>query len=182
MAVVVGIDPQTKLFAVHIRQGQETVAWFRVFLKKKSRFDNAQAWQQYIWQESINLLDMVQQRLVHYLQSKDPPALVVIEQQKGRLQSIIEQCLLVACMVRKWPAKIMHSMTWKKRTGIKCKKSNRLNKEESEKMVLPILIDWSKKQPDRSITFGLPETRTDEGRLHDLCEAFLLSKAGLVDI
>lgn len=187
-SIVVGIDPQIKLFAVNIRQGNQIIAWFQVFLQKHCRFENAQYWQEYVWKESVYLLDRIQIHLKQIFQKNDiKPNLVVIEQQKGRCQSIIEQCLFVACLQRKWPVKIMHPMTWKTKNGFKCQYKHRANKKKAQEMVTPFLKQWMEtknleREPISIIPEGVEVEEKDLQRTHDLCDAYLISNAGSLSI
>ncbi len=164
--VIVGIDPQPRLLAVHVRVKDgnlDTFNWFKHYLQKKSRFDNAQAWQEYIYQESYSVLKQVKMDVTAKL--KRPMSLVVVEQQKGRVNSIVEQSLLVACKVLELPCLILHPTTWKKRSNIPCMGDNKKNKLAVEKVVLPYL-------------FRYRNSEIKEDRDHDLCDAFKISEAG----
>jgi hypothetical protein len=191
--IIVGIDPQQKLFGVHIRKGDETLGWFKIYMKKKCRYETAQAWQEYVWSECVTLLDRVARHIpIHamHVQYTFPhlscgtrptkPDLVVIEQQKGRVHSIIEQSLLVACLQRNWNAKIMHPMSWKRKIKMDFGEGNKKNKEKALHAVLPILEQWIALNPDSRISIGTALTPADESRMHDLCDAFLISKAGQI--
>ncbi len=166
--VIVGIDPQPRLLAVHVRckdcnGNLDTFDWFKLYLQKKCRFENAQAWQEYIYQESHKMLSEVKMNVMAKL--KKPLTLVVVEQQKGRVNSIVEQSLLVACKVLALPCLILHPTTWKKRTNVPCMQDHRKNKLAVEQLVLPTLFEYRK-------------SNVKEDRDHDLCDAFKLSEAG----
>lgn len=166
--VIVGIDPQPRLLAVHVRCKDQnghlnTFDWFKHYLQKKSRFDNAQAWQEYIYQESYKVLNEVKMNVSAKL--KKVPTLVVVEQQKGRVNSIVEQSLLVACKVLLLPCLILHPTTWKKRSNVPCMHDHRKNKLAVEELVLPYLFEYRK-------------SNVKEDRDHDLCDAFKISEAG----
>ncbi len=166
--VIVGIDPQPRLLAVHVRcknfNGElNTFDWFKHYLQKKSRFDNAQAWQEYIYHECYTILKQV--KLNVSIKLKSPPTLVVIEQQKGRVNSIVEQSLLVSCKVLDLPCLILHPTTWKKRANVPCMHDHKRNKQVVEEMVMPYLYRYR-------------NSNVKEDRDHDMCDAFKISEAG----
>lgn len=170
--VFVGIDPQQKFISVNVSMADGTVlAWFNHILKRKqsSQFATAQSWQEYIFRECHSLLQTVVYNHIkspHYHISR-----VGIEQQKGRVNTIIEQTLLCVCLILKIPATVLHPVTWKKRTGIQCMGSNQANKKECVEKTRHILVSY----------FGEAKVvemeTTDDKRIHDYCDAYRIGEA-----
>lgn len=159
----IGIDPQPFMFAVHIlSKDDSTKDWFQILLEKKSRMPDAQAWQSYIWQQSVKLIEKC---LVICNSAKN--MCICIEQQRGRVNSIIEQSLLAACILYNIRVKITHPQTWKKDfVEFKQCKNHRSNKQVAEDMVKSRLLNYCE-----IYKYQLPTSN----RIHDLCDAYLIS-------
>ena len=171
--MIVGIDPQPRLLAFHVRNSLNiTLAWFKHYLQKKSRFNNAQEWQEYLYDQCIMVL---KEKIPQVCHTQQLPSLVVCEQQKGRVNSIIEQSILAACRSLGIKLLILHPTSWKKATGVPCLKDYRKNKQVVEQMVGPKLQQWFK---DNNINKDKEDE--DKNRLHDLCDAEKISEAGLL--
>jgi uncharacterized iron-regulated protein len=161
--MILGIDPQRTLIATHLRGVDgKTADWRTFYLKKKSAFKGAQSWQTYIHEKCFEILE--DYATYHHIR------LVVIEQQRGRINSIIEQSLLVCCMALELEASIMHPLKWKSLSGVSCKGSNKKNKDHVEQMVSSALEEYFSQKGEK-----LPK------RIHDLCDAYLLSEAGRIE-
>lgn len=171
--VFVGIDPQQKFISVNVTLEDGTIlAWFNHVLKRKqsSQFATAQSWQEYIFRECHNLLQTVVYNQIKPYQNVTISR-VGIEQQKGRVNTIIEQTLLCVCLILKIPATVLHPVTWKKKTGIQCMGSNHANKKECVEKTRHILVGY----------FGEAKVvemeNTDDKRIHDYCDAYRIGEA-----
>jgi len=171
---IVGIDPQPTLFAVQCKTLDGIIlAWFNIHLKKKARFDSAQLWQEYIYQESHALITKtIPTHCYAMLGGYQKPDLVTIEQQKGRVCSIIETSLLNVCLQENIPAWIANAMCWKRKTNTPCTKYHYQNKKVVEKIVEPILNEYF--TPEE-----LEEIKKSK-RKHDLCDANQITDAGII--
>lgn len=175
MPVFVGIDPQQKFLSVNVatEKGQ-VIAWWNHVLKRKqsSQFATAQEWQEYIYQECIQVLSV---KISQKCRESGYPNIEIIqvgfEQQKGRVNTIIEQAILDACVALQIPRKILHPVTWKKQTDIPCMGSNKENKEACVQ----------KTKQEMEAFFGAEKLshieKTEEGRIHDYCDAFRIRQA-----
>jgi hypothetical protein len=152
--MIVGIDPQPSLIAWHVRDEHRTVELNSVQLRKKACFKNAQDWQEYIYIECS--------RLIQHLSTRYKLGLVIIEQQRGRVNSNIEMALLVVCIQRDIPRKIVHPLQWKKAVGLPPEGDHLLNKK--------ISLEAAKA---RGVPLG------DKGRVHDLADAYWISFSNL---
>jgi hypothetical protein len=146
-----------------------TIAWFNHYLKKKATFANAQGWQEHVYDECYNILGSV---IPKQCQEKCHPnpftiVLVSVEQQKGRVNSILEQTLLCCCKQLKLPIYTVHPVTWKKAVNLQCAGSNKKNKS--------LVVEFTK--PAMEEYFGVQE---ETARIHDLCDAFQIRKAGYI--
>lgn len=171
LKVYVGIDPQPTLLSVNccLEDNTTIVAWFNHYLKKKATFVNAQGWQVHIYEECHKLLHQV---IPNACSEKCFPRackieLVTIEQQKGRVNTILEQTLLCVCKALNLNVHIIHPLTWKKEVGISCTGTNKKNKDT--------VVEATK--TDFELHFGV-NTNNTQLRIHDLCDAFQIRKAG----
>jgi hypothetical protein len=146
--IIVGLDPQPSLLAWHVRQDEKTLSLDLYRFKKKACFKNAQEWQEYIYTQCKYIL-----KTLHEMYTLNH---VIIEQQRGRVNSNIEMALLAVCIELQISRKIVHPTYWKKISNIKCQGSNYKNKMESVKAL------------------GFP---LGEGRVHDLADAYWISFA-----
>lgn len=171
MLFTIGIDPQPSLIAVHIYDilRDRTIKWFVLMLQKKTRKNTAQEWQEYICKQSDVLLNYCIDTIISYNGGNClKHILVVVEQQRGRVNSIIEQSILASCVKNDVARQILHPLTWKKKVGINCMGSNKENKKLVENLVSPILKKYCKET-------GMNICSTC--RIHDMCDAYLISKA-----
>lgn len=154
----VGIDPQPTLIAVHARNTTKTLYWKNLYLMKKVYFEGAQKWQEYIHQQSKELIiDLMNIAKKNNCIIK----LIIIEQQRGRVYSLIEQCLLDICIFYSLPRVIMHPVVWRRHVGLNnTHGNNKTNKINSVNIV--------KHQMKEEIPI-------EDKRIHDLCEAYLMS-------
>jgi hypothetical protein len=157
--IIVGIDPQPSLLAVHVREGFRTHQWFVINFRKKSSFNPVQKWQEYI---ATNCVDMINKLYKDFNDRKDK-ILVVIEQQRGRVNALIEHSLLMACMQLNISRLVVHPNTWKKSVKLNSGPGNKTNKQTSVQLV--------EKETGKSL---------GEGRVHDKADAYCISKCGLL--
>ena len=159
---VLGIDPQDSLLSLCVLEdGEKIVDWDNYPLQRQIKFRNAQSFQEYLLKECMRILK--EKRDEHKFD------LVVIEQQRGRVRSILEHSLLSVCMQLGMKRTIFHPSTWKKLVGFsKEGKGPKWNKEESIRMGITHL---------NSYRGGVLKTKYSK-RLHDLTDSYLLAKAG----
>lgn len=159
---VLGIDPQDSLLSLCVLDDNVKILyWDNNTLQRQIKFKNAQSYQEYLLKECM--------AVVNDLHKKYKLDLVVIEQQRGRVRSILEHSLLSVCMQLCIARVIFHPATWKKRVGFsKEKKGHKFNKEESIRMGLPFLNAYQG---------GILKKKFPK-RLHDLTDSYHLAKAG----
>lgn len=169
--IVLGIDPQPKFLSVHLRkESGEILDWFNHHLQKHSRFNNAQSWQEHVYDEVIIMLQRIALTIQTKTKEKRFPDLISCEQQKGRVNSLIEQTILCVCKHLKIKCIIIHPVSWKKATGIPCLKNHYKNKQAVEEVVKPEYMAYMK---DRNMDIT-------ETRLHDLFDAKKICEAGVI--
>lgn len=156
----VGIDPQEKLMGIHAIDGNDNIfIWEAFWFRKKTTYKQVQGWQEYIWTSVYNYLGEIKEKYKNTHQ-----IYVGIEQQRGRVASMIEQSLLCACMCHGLPRILMHPNTWKKTIDFCSEKGNAANKKRSIELCLPL------------IKLSYPHFLQME-RMHDICDARLISRA-----
>lgn len=160
--IVMGIDPQPTLIAVCVLDQYDKIYWWEnIYLLKRNNFSTAQLWQEYIFQSSRDIVEKGK--------SLYPGLSVAVEQQRGRIKSIIEQGFLSACMELKIPRKILHPGTWKKACGFKSAKGNKNNKKLSEILGVKRLKDYNPELLEKN-----------KDRYHDLTDAYFIAKSYIV--
>lgn len=179
-SIFVGIDPQPTLISVNcttehanndkLNPKDYTIAWFNHYLKKKSAFSCAQGWQEHVFDESYKLLSGI---IKTQCEEKCYPnryviKLVAIEQQKGRVNTILEQTLLCVCKQLHLPVMVLHPLTWKKAVGLETGGGNKKNKDLVVNMTHNTLTSF----------FGNYEVKGAKLRVHDLCDAYQIRRAG----
>lgn len=156
----VGLDPQPALLACHaIDEKENIILWEPIYFAKKSSFKTVQDWQEYMVNTCHEFFNKLQ---VSY--SNNYEIVVGIEQQRGRVNSMIEQTLLMLCMILKMKRVVLHPRTWKSAILFKSGKGNYANKEAAIRECNDII---EKKYPHF----------LEASRLHDLCDARLISRA-----
>jgi hypothetical protein len=165
----VGIDPQQSLLAINVNTDEEEDAfWFQHIFKKKnsSGFKTAEMWELYIAAEIETVITELDNKIRAHESFSEASSSIFcgVEQQRGRVNSLIEG-ILVSCGQRKgWIMSIPHPLTWKKSVGLKCLPGNKNNKNESTSMIGPDLMDYLKKNDLKK-----------PARIHDLCDAKCIS-------
>lgn len=150
--IVFGIDPQPTLLSVNGTMNEKIIYWKNHYLKKKNTFRNAHEWQEYIWTECYNVISSL---------SRFKPDLIVVEQQRGRVNSIIEQSIIGCCLSKNIKVTTVHPLTWKKNSLVKHGKGNAKNKFESLKKL-------------ESLNIEIPEEYKHLERKHDLADAYFI--------
>lgn len=165
--VYVGIDPQPdniSVCAIETTNG-DVLYWHKHKLKLKLTFNRAEDWQRYIVEESLIVLDKMFSKFRLSLANN---VYISIEQQRGRVNSIVEQTLFTLCVTKGYQTFTTGPMLWKKMTDTKSVGENKKNKQKSVDMVLHIYENYidSKVGP--------------KFRAHDLCDAYLIAWALLI--
>jgi hypothetical protein len=180
LGYIVGIDPQPTLFGVQCRNLKtgERIAWFNVYLKKKQRFENSQQWEEYVYEETKKLISVTIPKICKVQPNFEEtlPRFVTVEQQKGRVCSIMECTVLCVCKELQIDLWVANPMCWKRKTGVQCTKSHHKNKKVVEEMVTPEL----EKFVAEKYTKEEKDSFKKEKRKHDLCDADKITEAGIM--
>jgi hypothetical protein len=146
---LVGIDPQTSLLAIDIRNDTylslRRVKWFQVLLRRKDSFQKAEDWQNYIVDQCLRVVDEIEAIITTYHDTQRHYKNVVwkvlfgVEQQRGRVKTIPETCLVTAARAKGWTIRIPHPKTWKKviefnKPNAPPIQGNKANKERAEEL------------------------------------------------
>lgn len=170
----VGIDPNVCLLAADTRLEQLHLpeGWFVQVLKRKDTFKTASGWEVYVLDQCIELVVKVNSavkkhvKLHHEGEKYDISG--AVEQQRGRVKSVIEAGLATAGRAYGWRVEIPHPTTWKKLVGLKWGEGNEDNKKKAVEAKYPELHAYCSEH-------GLLKT-INKARIHDLCDAALLSE------
>lgn len=166
--IAVGIDPQPNNISVCVLKANlpsdtrepDPEDWFMVVLMQRAVFPSAEDWQKYIWKQCTEICKG--------LVKKYPKCHVYVEQQRGRINSMIEQSLLGACMTNNLEVTTVHPKRWKSDHNFE-KGTNANHKNQAEYKIKPSLEKYCRK-------YGKPLPI----RVHDLCDAYLISESGLI--
>lgn len=166
----IGIDPNLSAFAVCIMYNKKVFRWFTVLLKKKDQMGKATDWSNYISDQCDYMYIDILESIIQHSGNKTNQIFIVIEQQRGRIMSILESILLAKARSHNIPnthVLIAHPRTWKKAiyefsTDIL---GNNANKKESERIELQNLKDYCHLN-----NIEMPI------RTHDLCDAKLIAR------
>ncbi len=166
----VGIDPQPTLLAVHVSSEEEdSLFWYQRILKKKvsSLFKTAEEWELYVSGETNQFVDKLDGEMRGHRSWMHGVSKIYcgVEQQRGRVDSILEAMLVSAGTAHGWIMSVPHPLTWKKSVGLTSQPGNKQNKRSSEALVADELKVFFQ---ERNIK--LP------ARIHDLCDAKLISE------
>jgi hypothetical protein len=158
--LIVGIDPQQDNISICVQSPQLElpISWSKILLKQRSSFSIAETWQKYIFEQSTLIAEELGRLKVK---------IVIIEQQRGRLNSIIEQTLLCCCLKVGLDVHTIHPRKWKMGLNFESGTTNHFQKKQSLELVKPLLEKFC-------IANNIP---IPTGRLHDLCDAYLISKS-----
>lgn len=161
----IGIDPQPSLLAVHVRDIEDNdILWYQVILKRKDAFKNAEMWELYTAEQCRKTIMDLNSTLSYIEISKK--VYLAIEQQRGRVKSIAEACLVTAAMEQEWEIVVPHPMTWKKTVGLKSEAGNKNNKLASTNLHKADLTTYCEKNGQKKLPL----------RIHDLCDAKCISQ------
>jgi hypothetical protein len=164
----IGIDPQPSNISVCVLDEEANVLkWLAICLFKRTTFLTATDWQKYIIEQCQNI---VYEDLKEYI-TEATNVSIGVEQQRGRINSIIEQTLLTIFFEKFKGSTIfsIHPKKWKRIISFNPvgNNTNRNHKQHSVNMVHTILLNYCKEN----------DIVTPTGRIHDLCDAYLISKA-----
>jgi hypothetical protein len=170
----VGIDPNLCMLAVHIRLGEKAIpkGWFTQVLKKRDAFKDASSWETYVLSECINTIRHTNSLIKNFIREHNIGPNVTtcaVEQQRGRVKSIVEAGLGCAALAAGWKVLMPHPLTWKKKIGLAWGGGNASNKQEAVKVQFVALESYCRENN----TFHLIKSKE---RIHDLCEAACISE------
>jgi len=177
MNIYVGIDPQPDNISIcaikhqvdHYNLKQlhyvSVIYWVKHKLKLKTTFNKAEDWQRYVINETRNVFDKLSKHISKY---NYKTVFISVEQQRGRVNSLIEQTLFTVSMSHNYETHSTGPMLWKSLINMKRLGSNTNNKIEAKTLVLPIYEQWVQCKIDKKF------------RVHDLCDAYLIAWALLI--
>jgi len=153
-----GIDPQPSAIAgccVGDRNGR-VVYLHMVRLAHKAQM-SAQRWQEYVITEFEKFFDNV---MAAAASSGATLAKVAVEQQRGRVNSMMEVSCVAICMQKRLWRLVVSPKTWKSWTDVPCTGDHNENKKESTRIALPFLISYD------------PGVEKRHSPVHHLCDAY----------
>lgn len=163
----IGIDPQPTCLGICVKSNRDDipVKWFVDYFKRKSLFKKSSEWQKYLYLKCTDVIN----RLVYELTSKDFN--LVIEQQRGRVNSIIENTLCcVGCRIIGCDnVYIVHPNTWKK--VLVYDKDHIANGHYSNKKSSIRLV-----QKNDDLKAIIETRKLNVLRLADMCDAYWICK------
>jgi hypothetical protein len=179
---LVGIDPQTSLLAIDIKDDDRDrrVKWYQVLLRRKDSFQKAEDWQNYVVEQCIRTVNEIESiiqlyhRTTYTGRSSTRPYRVffAVEQQRGRVKTIPETCLVTAARMKKWTIRIPHPKTWKKTIDF--------NKPDPNQSVVPLQGNKANKVRAQELyekelrAYCMKEKLTPPKVIHHLCDAACL--------
>jgi hypothetical protein len=160
----VGVDPQQNNVSVCVLNDVgEPVYWQQVVMQLRKTFPSASDWQEMVIRVVASLL-----RDVSFLGDDTK---VYVEQQRGRLNSIVEQTVLCTFKRLYDECKTVHPRKWRKSHGFfKRGVSNADNKKASKANVRDVLKAYGNK-------CGGNVMEANSERIHDLCDAYLIARS-----
>jgi hypothetical protein len=170
----VGIDPNLCMLAVHVRLGEKAIpkGWFTHVLKKRDAFKDASSWETYVLSECINTIRFTNSLIKNFIRENGIGPHVItcaVEQQRGRVKSIVEAGLGCAALAAGWKVLMPHPLTWKKKIGLPWGGGNASNKQEAVKAQYFSLELYCKEN-------NTPMLMRSNSRIHDLCDAACISE------
>lgn len=172
MNYYVGVDPQPSLLAFQIiTEDNNVVAWFQVLLaRKESSFSTAGDWETYIASQCLFSIQTVEDHISKHTGTTKPKIHFVCEQQRGRVKTIPEACLVTAAKNKGWEVYIPHPATWKKLVNFPKPEGggNKANKDIAMRLKEDKLKEFCK-------TRGIVPPKVT----HHLCDAALLAEYGM---
>lgn len=108
--LIVGIDPQPTCLGFCVRGLNMKPNYNCAYLKKKQSFTKSSLWQEYLYEFCSNFID----ELVETHRRHGVITTVVVEQQRGRVNSLIEATLYALFKIKLHGAKVLlvHPATW----------------------------------------------------------------------
>jgi hypothetical protein len=169
----IGIDPQPSLLAICCMDPkQEIMEWFDIRLHRKDTYKSAEDWGIYVAHQAKVVLADLKELIFTYHKQKfvtrnkmlRPTILLCIEQQRGRVNSLIEGYLVGVGVDLDMNILVPHPNKWKSKVGLVSEPGNKANKTASLKMYVDQYVKYCDsigKRPGK--------------RLHDLCDAKCLA-------
>jgi hypothetical protein len=155
----IGIDPQQTLLGVTVlNSGGSMTQCFTYWFKKKTSFKTSGDWEVYICTECIGIAAAIKTKLGDEMEGNG--VYVAIEQQRSRVNSIIEAALTTAFLAEGCKVMVPHPRAWKAGINMKQGGSNKENKRHSEEKYGEKLRSFYKNNK-----VSLPD------RIHDLCDS-----------
>lgn len=114
--LIVGIDPQPTCIGYCVRGENFKPNYNCAYMKKKQSFKKSNLWQAYVFSFSSNFID----ELIEGHQRYGVIETVVVEQQRGRINSLIEATIYTLCKMKLPNAKILlvHPTTWHSKVNL----------------------------------------------------------------
>jgi len=167
--VYIGIDPQPDNISYCVISDKNIpVLWTKHLLMLRCTFATANSWQRYIYLQCLRIGVDIRE----YCKSYNYTIVIVgVEQQRGRVNSLIEQSLLNIFWSMGLEARSVHPRQWKKSCELSNIGDNKAHKVASTKMAMQELEEYWKRTQSPKVT----------GRLHDLADAYHISKHVLKD-
>jgi hypothetical protein len=176
---VVGIDPQRNLFAFYVgKRVPVTLAdgttkctlldieWYEHYLLRKDSYKVAENWEIYLIKECVECLKKVESFINMDASGKAYHVKLGVEQQRGRVNSILESSLATAAAALGWEITIPHPKKWKAAIHFKAEEpGNNSNKRKAEELEGSDLSEFHTKKKRK-----LPKV------VHHLCDARLIGK------
>jgi hypothetical protein len=186
---VVGIDPQITIIAICIQYREEgdkwkKIAWFQVLLKRKDAYVRVADWEKYMVEQCIRTVDEIAAIIQNHNTKDHNPQKPVsvecgVEQQRGRVKSIPEACLITAAKKMGWNIHVPHPSSWKK--AISFYNTKEPTHEEKKKGTLITGNKENKKRAEELYAKELHEYCASKKIvppkiIHHLCDAACIAK------
>ncbi len=170
----VGIDPQPSLIAVYAETpNSEVLAWFQMRLQRKDSYKSSEDWGIYVANQCKVILREFRTVIYTHYQAqptgKSPVIVVTIEQQRGRVNSLIEGYLVGVAVDLNMSLFVPHPNKWKSKVKLDCEPGNKSNKDAA-------LTRYGKEY----IKYCKLNGRNTEKRIHDVCDARCLVEYGKI--
>lgn len=192
MYYAVGIDPQPSVLACYIGKFEkrnvsnsqlpslfmpmQDVFWFQVSLQRKDSFKTADEWEIYVSDQCRKTIDKIERCILADSVNSSPGDVHLnVEQQRGRINTIPEACLVTAGLAKGWHLYVPHPTTWKKGINFygedkeekKQIKGNKMNKERVMELEGEHLANYCSKK-----NLTVPKVS------HHLCDAACIARYG----
>ena len=166
--VYIGIDPQPDNISVCVltfdsEYKSHVLMWKKKILQRKDSFSKAALWQAYIVDESYSLFWDIDT-----LRKSGYGINVCVEQQRGRVNSLMEQTLFTIGRMFKFNMSLINASQCKKLVNMGQAGNNYRNKLLVTNEISHILYKHDDKYKNKS------------HRIHDLCDAYLIAWSLLI--